>query len=186
MIEQSQLRVQEKTDLQAAEEKNGFSDPDYRVSWPEGWEKVEEKEVAQSARDIDASTWQKYSIEEISQDALVLRKKMGGQRCPNISIVKDSPVTQADEYLDSLRSFYEKEFGWNVVKLNHDKTMGVGTLEAELSPFGVPTFTIQKFYFRKKYSVILTITQLTQDQLDEDPNYATEVTDILQSLVFLT
>ena len=187
IFEQSKIHVLEKSDKhELKEESNTFSNEDFRISWPSGWEKVDEQEVIQTAKNVDKSTAKKYDLDEISKEAIVLRKKTDGKRKPNISIVKDNPILEIKEYLNSLSFFYEKEFGWNVVKINYDKTIGIGTLEAELNLFGISTFTIQKFYSRKNYSLILTITQLTQDQLDEDPDYATEVREILQSLVFLT
>ena len=187
IFEQSKIHVLEKSDKhELIEESNTFSNEDFRISWPSGWEKVDEQEVIQTAKNVDKSTAKKYDLDEISKDAIVLRKKTDGKRKPNISIVKDNPILEIKEYLNSLSFFYEKEFGWNVVKINYDKTIGIGTLEAELNLFGISTFTIQKFYSRKNYSLILTITQLTQDQLDEDPDYATEVREILQSLVFIT
>ena len=185
-IEKLELQEDIKTHTQNASSENSYQDPDFRISWPVGWEQVSRKEILESAKRIDDSTAQELNLDEISQEAFVLRKKIDNLNQPNINIVKDEPTIDIEEYLDAHKTFYEKTLGWRVVKINYDKTIGIGTLEAELSPFGIQTFTIQKFYFRKNYTLLLTITQLTQDQLDKDPDYATEITEILQSLVFLT
>ena len=185
-IEKLELQEEIKNNTHKASSENTYQDPDFRISWPVGWEQVSRKEIIESAKRIDDSTAQEINLDEISQEAFVLRKKIDHQNQPNINIVKDEPTIDIEEYLDSHKTFYEKTLGWRVVKINYDKTIGIGTLEAELSPFGIQTFTIQKFYFRKNYTLLLTITQLTQDELDKDPDYATEITEILQSLVFLT
>ena len=186
MIEQSKIHVLEKYDeSDLAKKPNSFLDTDFRISWPDGWKKLDEKEILESIKEIDASTIEKHEIEQIGK-ALVLRKETGQKRRPNINLVKEKPISEINQFLYYQSQLYEDDFKWKVVKTNHDKTMGIGTLEAKLNPFGVPAFMIQKFYFRKSYTLIVTITQLTQDQLEEDPNYATEVREILQSLVFLT
>lgn len=187
IIEQSKLHVLEKYDEQEFVEKpNSFSGPDFRISWPDGWKKLDEKEILEGIKGMDTSTVEKYDIEQVGKEALVLRKETGEKRRPNINLVKDEPISDISKFLDFQSQLYEDEFKWKVVKTNHDKTMGIGTLEAKLNPFGLSAFMIQKFYFRKNYTLIVTITQLTQDQLEADPNYATEVREILQSLVFLT
>ena len=184
-FEKLKIQVQTNPDEQNIIKKpNTFSGPDFRISWPIGWELVDRNEVLQSTKNLDPSMVQTLDLETISKEALVLQKKSDGKNRPNINLITDEPITDIKNYLDSIVNAYES-LGGKIVKVNYDNTIGIGTLEVRLDPFGVPSFTIQKFYFRKNFTLLLTITQLTQDQLDEDPNYATEVTEILQSLVFL-
>ena len=184
-FEKLKIQVQTNPDEQNIIKKpNTFSGPDFRISWPIGWELVDRNEVLQSTKNLDPSMVQTLDLETISKEALVLQKKSDGKNRPNINLITDEPITDIKNYLDSIVNAYESLRG-KIVKVNYDNTIGIGTLEVRLDPFGVPSFTIQKFYFRKNFTLLLTITQLTQDQLDEDPNYATEVTEILQSLVFL-
>lgn len=181
IIQQSKIEVLENP--KNIDEPNTFSDPDFRISWPEGWEKIEQKEILETIEKMDEAIIEKYGMQDIGKDAFALRKKTGEMRRPNINIIKDAPMPDIKEYIDLLHQYYEEELGWSVVKADYDKIMGIGTLEAKNN---VQAFTIQKFYFRKEYTLIITITQITQDQLDEDPAYADEVTQILQSLVFLS
>ena len=184
-FEKLKIQVQANPDEQNIIKKpNTFSGPDFRISWPIGWELVDRNEVLASTKNLDPSMVQTLDLETISKEALVLQKKLNGKNRPNINLITDEPITDIKNYLDSIVNAYES-LGGKIVKVNYDNTIGIGTLEVRLDPFGVPSFTIQKFYFRKNFTLLLTITQLTQDQLDEDPNYATEVTEILQSLVFL-
>ena len=187
IIEQLKIQVLQKSEKPAVNgDPNTFDDSDYRVSWPLSWEKLDQQQIQQGIQVIDETTAKEFDIQEVSKEALVLRKKPEGKPSPHINLLKDNPRHDVKGYMDELKDSYENYLGWKVVKVNIDKAMGLGTLEAELNPFGVPTYLIQKFYFRTNFTLILTITQLTQDQLDEDPDYATEVTGILQSLVFLT
>ena len=184
-FEKLKIQVQTNPDEQNIIKKpNTFSGPNFRISWPVGWELVDRNEVLESTKRLDPSMVQTLDLEEISKEALVLQKKLDGKNRPNINLITDESIGDIQNYLDSIVNAYES-LGGKIVKVNYDKTIGIGTLEVQLDPFGVSSFTIQKFYFRKNFTLLLTITQLTQDQLDEDPNYATEVTEILQSLVFL-
>lgn len=182
-----QLEFHENSQTQETDKQpNTFFDSDFKISWPNGWERVSREEIVQSAQRFEDSFTQNLDLEEISHEAFVLRKRSNLQNNPNINIVKDQPVVDIEEFLNDQKEFYETQLGWKVIKATFDRTIGMGTLEAKLNPFGMTSFTIQKFYFRKTYTLLITITQLTQDQLDDDPSYAREITEILQSLVFLT